>query len=313
MRPLRFLVNPASGGRQGLALLRQLDQLAPGRVTRTGAIQLPELLAHAAGEGGALVACGGDGTAASLLEAGAANGTIGRVPVGIIPLGTGNDLARCLGWLNAGTPAQVCQALATAPITRIDRWLLHGPSGTRSFFNYLSIGADARIVAAFQRARSLQPWLVTLPGVGKALYGALGAMIAQPPLGRAVEWPTAQGIPDWAAALVVASIPSYAGGARLARAIAADDGRLDAFALPGGMSLGAIVAKVRRPRGLAFSPTFRLRWPMLAQFDGEPHRLPAGPYRIERAGMVPVLVRPSAVLDVGRADGACTTQGIERS
>ena len=74
-----------------------------------------------------LIACGGDGTVGWVLSALDTTQMqyMDFVSVGVIPLGTGNDMARFLGWGVGyhGEPlGPVIQALATAESRLLDRW-----------------------------------------------------------------------------------------------------------------------------------------------------------------------------------------------
>ncbi len=73
-----------------------------------------ELAAAAAAAGSVVVAVGGDGMAGALAGAAARLGC----PLGIIPAGRGNDLARVLG-IPAG-PAEAAGLLADGPTRQID-------------------------------------------------------------------------------------------------------------------------------------------------------------------------------------------------
>src|SRR5688500_17116783 len=147
-----FLVNPRSGGQAGRALLAALrHRLPPDRVHATTDIPAAQLAARWHDRCAGLVACGGDGTAASLLEgayhaAGAGTAT----PVAILPLGTGNDLARVARAPLAGGLDARLAWVGGARSEVLDRWLLRGPAGQRAWFNYCSWGCDARIAGRFQ-------------------------------------------------------------------------------------------------------------------------------------------------------------------
>lgn len=102
-----------------------------------------------------IVLCGGDGTIASsalaVMECG--------LPLGIIPMGTANDLARTLGIpMNLAKAAEVILA---GNIRRIDLGSVNG----HAFFNVASIGLSADL------ARGLDPEL-------KKRFGRLGYAVA---------------------------------------------------------------------------------------------------------------------------------------
>jgi len=131
--------------------------------------------------------------------------------VGIVPLGTGNDLARVFGWgarfdeslvrtlpasLRASSPAQLDRWEVTV---RGGRGLAEGTLGTIGtvgtlagtpeagvddddddaaavvFHNYLGVGVDAAAALKFHRARDRFPWLYVSAATNKLLYGVFGA------------------------------------------------------------------------------------------------------------------------------------------
>ncbi len=301
MRSLLFVVNPRSGGRSGAWLMARLRERLPAeRVLAIDGTDLPAVARAMAerGERGALVACGGDGTAAAVIEASWLTNPLKPVPVGTIPLGTGNDLARHLGWRPRamGDPLILLDhqihALQVAPLAGLDRWVLAGAGLSRSFYNYLSLGADARVAARFHSLRRDHPWMFRSAGINKGLYGLTS--LGEPALriDRLVEWEGKTPLPACTRAVVLCNIASYAGGTRLADDIRADDGWLDGFALGPGGALGLAVTGLRRPRRICRGSVarFALHDPLIVQLDGEPLRLPAGRYTVAHGGRARVVV-----------------------
>ena len=282
------MINPASGGRQGAVL----GGLLASRGDPVHDIRRGDLAALAAGCEGILVACGGDGTAAAVLDAVQASGR--DVPVAVIPLGTGNDLARHLGW--PGTPPDaahldtwLAHAIA-APERRLDRWVLTGPGVERAWFNYWSVGDDAAAALRFHHIRRVQPWVMRGGAFNKGLYGLCGLAES----GARLRGCANRKLPPGTGALVLAGIPSYAGGLRLGGEIRSDDGIADLFALPMGLGLGLLLAGRRRARPLGRLAAWELRFtrsvPM--QLDGEPFIGAAGIWRVRHGGQVRVLAGP---------------------
>ncbi|MEK7414316.1 MAG: diacylglycerol kinase [Planctomycetota bacterium] len=282
---LTFIVNRASGGgeAQALATLVCAHGVAVHDLRRE---TLTDVVAQAAGT---LVACGGDGTACAVLDAVARSGR--DLPVAVVPFGTGNDLARHLGWpLTSLTWDDLSAWLTCAPTQQLDRWLIEGPNVQQAWFNYWSMGTDAAVVHRFHHLRRQNSWLTRSAAVNKALYAICGAQEYGQRLDGAVD----MAMPPDAGAVVAANIPSYAGGLRLGPSIRANDGRFDLFALPGGFSLGLVIVRQRHACALGqYSELhFQLRRPMLMQIDGEPLRGRAGDWCIRHVGQVSVLAGP---------------------
>jgi diacylglycerol kinase family enzyme len=224
--PLVMVVNARSGNGQGHAVAETVRELLR-RGDRTVAEVLPlsvdglaaalrrvrELLppgaapaspsssssSHAAAAAAAplpvrLVCAGGDGTVSAVAGVLAGCGLSG-VPIAVLPLGTGNDMARSLGMGGAPppiTPAALAPWLrrcAAAPTRACDVWsvsfavhpggsirvLRHGVETALpeaavkgSGVLYVSAGLDAQLVWEVERRRSGSRW------ANRALYALLG-------------------------------------------------------------------------------------------------------------------------------------------
>lgn len=162
-------MNPAArGGRsaeaEAVAALSAAG-LAP-RVVRTTAPGHAAEIARAESDGAPVMVLGGDGTVMEVVGA-----LVGRdVPVGILPGGTGNQLARHLGIpLHVGRAAR---ALASAKPLRYDLGLL---STGRYFSLAAGIGVDAAMIAGASAAAKRRF------GVGAYVWSATKALFSARP------------------------------------------------------------------------------------------------------------------------------------
>ncbi len=298
-RTLYFLVNPRSGGGQGTALAALLREIC-GKdcVFMLGDADLRQVMSLSAKNEVAWVACGGDGTASALADC--MVGASVSVPVAIIPLGTGNDLARSLGWTGGSLTNEhvraIVEQLEQAPIRQLDRWRLTGPGIDRLCLNYCSIGGDAAVALQFHQTRLRHPHVLRGSLINKGMYAVLGARQRAIPLRTMVRFEGGISVPQWAHAMVFSNIDSYAGGVQLAADCKRDDGLLEVVALGHGLSLGLVTARLRRPRLVnhVSSLTFTLTAPIPMQVDGEPFLAAMGTYQLRSIGQIPILVANGA-------------------
>uniref|UniRef100_G1NKP4 Diacylglycerol kinase n=1 Tax=Meleagris gallopavo TaxID=9103 RepID=G1NKP4_MELGA len=123
-----------------------------------------------------ILACGGDGTVGWILSILDELQLTPQPPVAVLPLGTGNDLARTLNWGGGYTDEPVSKILChveDGTIVQLDRWNLQverNPDlpqdeledGSRKlplnvFNNYFSLGFDAHVTLEFHESREANP------------------------------------------------------------------------------------------------------------------------------------------------------------
>ena len=161
-----------------------------------------------------VLASGGDGTVTACVGGVAGSG----IPLGVLPCGTGNLLAR-----NLGLPLSLDQALTVA-LTGSDRRLDVGMANGRPFVVMAGIGFDAEML------RGASEELKTR--VGWAAYALsavrhLGDRPARVTL-RADGGPPRRG---WASGVIIGNVGSLQGGVRLLPDAVPDDGVLDVAVL----------------------------------------------------------------------------------
>ncbi len=197
---IALVINSAAGGLLGRAEVTALAAerlraagLEPLVVPETAGPLAARLDAALALGADAVVVGGGDGTITAAAQRLAGSG----VPLGILPLGTMNVLARDLG-LPDGLAAAV-DALATGHARAIDIAEVNG----RCFLNAAMIGLPTRIGRHRERARGRVGLRARLALAIAALRGAL----RNPPMRLAIVLPGGQRWRVWTRALAVTCNP----------------------------------------------------------------------------------------------------------
>src|SRR3954451_18394542 len=137
--PLTLLVNPSSAGGRSLKLLPRIEAALDGRrgafrVEKTRSLEHgAELALRAVEQGEVPVVVSGDGLLGAV--GGAMAGA--EVPLGLIPAGRGNDLARALGIPDE--PEAAVEVVLSGASRRIDV----GEANGRRFLGIASVGFDS--------------------------------------------------------------------------------------------------------------------------------------------------------------------------
>lgn len=194
-KPLLVFINPRSGGNQGSKMMQKFQWLLNPRqvfdLSQGGPSQGLELYRKVSNL--RILACGGDGTAGWILSVLDEIGIVPPPPVAVLPLGTGNDLARALGWGGGYTDepiSKILQDVQNGDIVQLDRWDLivnRNPEVDISqceegkeivplnvVNNYFSIGVDAHIALEFHEAREAHPERFNSRLKNKMFYGQAG-------------------------------------------------------------------------------------------------------------------------------------------
>jgi YegS/Rv2252/BmrU family lipid kinase len=211
-----LLTNPAAGSHDEDAIAAARDVLAEGAGVDVVATSTPEELDEVLRDhpDHTPVVCGGDGSLHALVAALRRAGV--DQPVGLVPLGTGNDLARGVGIPFDDPPAAARALLASDPV-RHD--LLVADDGEVAV-NALHAGIGATAAA---RAESLKSAL-------SELAYPLGAVLAGVSEGGTRTRVTVDGdvlVDDDVLLVAVCNGPGFGGGAQIAPDADPTDGWLD--------------------------------------------------------------------------------------
>jgi YegS/Rv2252/BmrU family lipid kinase len=241
-----LLVNPKAR-RGGEAIDAVVGRLHRGRQIARDIVRLRE-------SADLIILCGGDGTLASGAVAVMESG----LPLGIIPMGTANDLARTLD-----IPMDLVQA-ADVILEGNTRKIDVGSVNGHAFFNVASIGLSAEL------AQGLQPEFKKRFGrLGYALAAAKVLLKAQPFTATIREKGEVTKVKTFQ--IAVGNGRHYGGGNVIEANAAIDDGHLDLYSLELG-TVWKLAGMLRSFRAGTHGAWDEVRTARCVEFDIETRR-----------------------------------------
>ncbi|KAM9377213.1 diacylglycerol kinase theta [Pholidichthys leucotaenia] len=331
MYPLLVFVNPKSGGLKGRELLYSFRKLLnPHQVFDiSNGGPLPGLHTFREVPRFRVLVCGGDGTVGwvlGVLESIKHKLVCREPPIGIVPLGTGNDLARVLRWgsgYSGEDPHYILVSVDEANEVLMDRWtiLLDAkdvsedakdncflePPKIVQMNNYFGLGIDAQVSLDFHQAREDDPDKFTSRFHNKGVYVKVGLQkISQTKSlhkelqlevdTQVIPLPNIEG-------LIFLNIPSWGSGADLWGSEAdgrygkprIDDGLLEVVGVTGVVHMGQVQGGLRSGIRIAQGNFIRLtlKKAIPVQVDGEPWIQPSGHIIVSAAGPKVRMLRKS--------------------
>ncbi len=270
MYELAFLINPISGGGVGKKVFHRLGEVLDSfglersswTAELTDAKRIVEQTDGLLQSSRKLIAVGGDGTIGMVLD------SVRRLrlstTIGLIPLGTGNDLGRALGIYrvyNAKGLIACLKQLLKAPSRSFDLWDVGGKA---TLVSYLSAGLDAAVLGIFDQARKQGRLRGGTFGNKcyylRAFFGQLGYRLPQ---GTSARLETPEGeieLPlGGERVFLAANINSYAAGAHPFTGSHFDDGMLEIAVFDSAWKYSLVTAGARGFPPLAHWMRRRLR------------------------------------------------------
>ena len=260
-----------------------------------------------------VVVAGGDGTVSciaaclSTLEA--------PPPFAVLPLGTGNDLARSTGWFNIWKDGGLDGFLNAIRLSKTESLDIWGFDNGPRFTCYAGVGLDAGIISFIDRHRSAIPAPGAFPSLRRVMLrimyiaaaarctagNLLGSSPQRGEIAFSLKKTSVKRIKCARNEVVVmASVDSYGGGGRLWTGTRRDDGKFEVYIFPTLISFlkfmiqSHIGGKFRpKPSFQADSARFIKAEGSPVQMDGEACSIPEGNEpRIALQRVIPILIPP---------------------
>jgi YegS/Rv2252/BmrU family lipid kinase len=213
-----LLVNPhARQGQNSLSEAKDyLQKLGFDLLEKSteNAQQIPEVIQRYQHEVDLAIVGGGDGTLNAAVDALVTS----QLPLGILPLGTANDLARTLGIPNSLTKA--CDIIAHGEMRRIDLGCVNG----KYFFNVASLGLSVKITQQLTK-EAKRRW-----GVFAYAATALQVIWESRPFSAEIRF-NGESIKVKTVQIAVGNGRYYGGGMAVVHDASIEDERLDLYSL----------------------------------------------------------------------------------
>lgn len=225
-RPLKehsilALINPQSGGHSGGQLIKEFSALLTegalsGSLHTIDFSRLNEQLQDIDSFDYVLVA-GGDGTVSRVISASASRGA--KSPFIIVPLGTGNDLAREVGlnsYFRSKPLKSALQSLDLSNQRTLTTWRVTIGGEHHAFTNYLSLGFDAIVAQHYTALRNSKKIIPLSKSIWfrRSLYLFLGLKLFFSTLPAGLEIKSHSStiaLPTTLSSLIFANIKSFMG------------------------------------------------------------------------------------------------------
>ncbi len=218
---LHFVVNPAAGGGRAARAIPEVQNLM-----QRHRLEATLHITNFAGQATQLVAAlpllepvvvvGGDGTLHEVIRGLLDGVSRSERPVGLIPLGTGDDFAR-----GVGIPLNNLEAALKIILRGRSRWLDAARIGQRSFLNGFGAGFDAQV------ARTVKTTPKGLPGSLRYLLAIIQELSALEPRFVKVFADDALVYDDAALLIAVMNFKGYGGGLKINPNANGTDGLLE--------------------------------------------------------------------------------------
>ena len=311
-----FIINPVAGAHAGKKIATELERGLQVRDLHKHIVFAnpkhleTQVLSLASGRD-LIVVAGGDGTVSAVA---CILGTLDSPPpLAILPLGTGNDLARSLGWWkvwNQGSLDYFWSGISAGKVEAMDLWSCEEDS---RFIGYAGFGLDARIVESVSKIRMRRFYRNFGKRWNQFLYVAIGLkyiLSIKLKFGSTkmdVCFSDKKGNMNQIrlrdhTALILSNIGHYAGGGSLSSTSCWSDGKLEVYVIPTvkaylGLLLRGRIDSLPSPRATYQACSVKIieKQNLPVQLDGEWARecTARDTIKVQRVKALPVLVPPA--------------------